>query len=122
MSLQENLVVNWWLLSERKYATFQRLVENQCLNFDQVRRIKTAWACYEVVPSVIMTPIIYKSLRVAALMPTSYTQVHFGKIFMLAVMSYVTAIVARDAVYWPIVAKVYAEVNRIDTQRAYECK
>ena len=36
--------------------------------------------------------------------------------------SYLMAIAARDAVYWPIVVKVYAEVNRIDTQRAYECK
>ena len=41
---------------------------------------------------------------------------------MLFFMSYTTAIFARDAIYWPIVARVYAEVNRIDIKRAYDCK
>lgn len=82
-------------------------------------RLKIAQSCYEIVPSAIMTPFVYQFLKLAALMPTRVSQVRFSKMSALAILSYSAAISARDATYWPIVANVYAELNRIDTQRAY---
>jgi len=32
----------------------------------------------------------------------------------MAFVSYFAAIMAWDAVYWPIVAKIYTEIHRID--------
>lgn len=54
-----NPFVNWFVRSERKFTTFQKLYENNALTFDQVIRLKAARACYEVVPSVIITPLVY---------------------------------------------------------------
>ena len=119
VSLIDNAFVNWWLMSERKYTTFQKLFENNCLSYEQVLRLKIAQACYEVVPSVIMTPFVFKLLKLTAVMPKSVSEMRFGRMAALAVGSYSLAIALRDATYWPIVVQVYAEVNRIDTQRAY---
>ena len=66
-----------------------------------------------------MTPFMYQFLKVAVLMPTRINTRIYGKTAVLAVMSYVFAILARDASYWPIVAQIYSEVNRVDMQRAY---
>lgn len=32
--IQKNAIVDWWLLSERKYTTFQQLYESNNLNYD----------------------------------------------------------------------------------------
>ena len=109
-----NPLINWWLLSERKYSTFQALYENNCLSYEQVLRLKQAQACYEVVPSVIMTPFVYQFLKLAVLMPRRMTQVRFGKASATALLSYVAAIGGRDATYWPIVAQIYSEVYHIN--------
>ena len=122
VSLLDNAFVNWWLMSERKYTTFQKLFENNCLSYEQVLRLKIAQACYEVVPSVIMTPFVFKFLKLTAVLPKSVSEVRFGRMTAMAVVSYSLAIALRDATYWPIVVQVYAEVNRIDTQRAYQCQ
>ena len=115
VSLIDNAFVNWWLMSERKYTTFQKLFENNCLSYEQVLRLKIAQACYEVVPSVIMTPFVFKLLKLTAVMPKSVSEMRYGRMAALAVGSYSLAIALRDATYWPIVVQVYAEVNRIDT-------
>jgi hypothetical protein len=53
-------------MSERKYTTFQKLYENNCMTYEQVLRLKVAAACYEVVPSAILTPFAYELLKVVA--------------------------------------------------------
>ena len=55
-------------------------------------------------------------------MPRSVSGPRIANLGLTFMTSYVLAIVARDAVYWPIVVKIYSEVNRIDTNLAYECK
>ena len=37
-----NPIVDWFLLSERKYTTFQKLFENNCLTYEQVLTLKQA--------------------------------------------------------------------------------
>ena len=59
ISAVDNPIVRSWLISERKYTTFQNLYESHNLSFEQVKRLKLAQACYEVVPSAIMTPFVY---------------------------------------------------------------
>ena len=95
-------------------------MENRSLTFDQVYRLKTACACYEVIPSVLMAPIVYQTFK---LMVTRYmTPMIILKIVSYTAMSDVTAVTVRDAVYWPIVAKVYAEVHGVEQQKAYQSK
>ena len=84
--------------------------------------MKVAEACYEVIPTVVMTPFIFSLLRLSAVMPNSSSKGRFARITMLALVSYVGAVEARDAVYWPIVAQVYAETYRIDTKLAYKAQ
>ena len=77
-------------------------------------RLKTARACYEVVPSVIITPLVYQLLKMAVLQPGNFTQARFAKTVVLAGMNYYLAILLRDTTYWPIVVQVYSEVHMID--------
>ena len=111
MSLQENFLVRWWLVSERKYATLKKMTENSSnLSFEQVRRVKTAWACYEVVPAMIMTPITFKMIRALAdAHRTNQTMKTLLLSYNSAVLaiSYLAAIAARDTAYWPIVENLY---------------
>ena len=62
-----------------------------------------------------MTPVIFKMLKLALLRPEQLRQVRFARFGLFTAVSYAAAVATRDAVYWPIVVKVYSEVNRIDT-------
>ena len=58
-----------------------------------------------------MTPVVYMMLKAAAKMSSAnanLSQVRLGKITFTFVTSYITAIAARDAAYWPIVENMYA--------------
>ena len=69
-----------------------------------------------------MTPFVYQFLKLAALMPKRVSQVRFGKMSILAVMSYSAAILLRDDIYWPIVQEIYGEINSKNVKRAYQCQ
>ena len=66
-----------------------------------------------------MTPSVYQLLKYVILMPTSIDRVVMGKTVILAFMSYLYAIMARDAVYWPIVAQIVSEVSKPEIKQAY---
>lgn len=83
-------------------------------------RLKMAKACYEVVPSVIITPFVYQLFRMAVLSPAKLNQIRFLKSIVLAGMNYYLAILLRDITYWPIVAGVFVEVHRINGKRLYQ--
>ena len=116
----DNVFINWWLVSERKYTTFQKLYESNGLTYEQVKRLKIARACYEVVPSVIMTPVVFNLLKLSVRFSRQFSNFKIHRFGMFMITSYVAAIAARDAVYWPIVAHLYSELYRLDTKRAYQ--
>ena len=116
----DNVLVQHWLVSERKYTTFGQLYESNDLTYEQVLRLKTAMALYEVVPSAIMTPFVFKFLKLMAVRPKNVRQLRFSRIGMTAFVSYATAITVRDAVYWPIVAQVYSEIHKIEKRNMYK--
>ena len=52
-----------YTLSNRKYVTFQKLFEDQSLDYEDVDKLKTAQAVYETVPVIMLTPYAYFLLR-----------------------------------------------------------
>ena len=78
---------------------------------EQQIRLRTAQACFEVIPSFIMTPIIYRIFKLIAAPPTDVSSVRFGKLGLQVLMSFICAFMTRDVIYWPIVAKIYSELN-----------
>ena len=85
-------------------------------------RLKKAQACYEVVPQAIMTPFLLQFMKYSAGKPVTSPAKQLSQFGALAVFSYAAAIYARDALYWPIVTQVYAEVNRLDIGKAYQAR
>ena len=72
-----------------------------------------------------MTPVVYMMLKAAAKMSSAnanLSQVRLGKITFTFVTSYITAIAARDAAYWPIVENMYAQTNHEVLKRNYACE
>ena len=85
-------------------------------------RLKKAQACYEIVPQVIMTPFLLQFMKYAAGKPMNSPALELSKFGALALFSYIAAIGTRDVLYWPLVAQVYAEVNRLDIGQAYQAR
>ena len=55
-----------------------------------------------------MAPAIFQFFRLSATMPTRASLPRYGIVTVFAGLSYVAAVAARDAIYWPIVVQVYS--------------
>ena len=82
--------------------------------------MKQAQACYEIVPTVLMSPAMFQFFRLSATKSQPGSAKPFAILALFAGVSYVTAIAIRDVVYWPLVVQVYSQVNRIDVKKAYQ--
>lgn len=103
--------MDYYLNYERRLATFQKLYENHSLTYGQVDRLKTAIAAKELIPFAVYSPYLFLMLRLSAQATSA------GKITKAIGIGLVgfgicecTSMELSQRVWWPITAKVYAEI------------
>jgi len=101
---------DWYFMSQRKYATFQKLYDNDTLTYDQVAELKKARAAFETIPKVVFAPYLIFLMR-ACLRANDSKRISNAIVYGLTgfLGCEVLTRYARDKVYWPVVATVYAE-------------
>ena len=68
-----------------------------------MQRLRQAKASYQVVPTLFLTPFVYKMTHLMILKPRKRPEKAFFKWTALACVVYNMTVFIRDATYWPIV-------------------
>ena len=112
-----------YVLSCRRYATFQHVYEFEDLSFSQLQRLKLAQALYEISPLVVYLPYALLMMRSVAAANTKRKQLRVALLLCATIFPVECASVAlQQKLYWPVVVDVYSEILEEKERRELKLK
>ena len=102
----------FYIKSQQKKRTLQRLYENQSLTKDQIDSLKTAIAASEVIPLALFSPYVLVGFRLCL---GANTGSRFLKMLVFGVAGFgvsdAASLYFAQKVWWPITAEVYRQLH-----------